>query len=325
MSNLDRRVADWMRSHRATVPTSVLDAVGLSESQRRRLVSSGVLERVVDGGYHFAGVEPGELSRCAALCGSRPHLVIAGPTAGRAWRIRRSPRDGLIHVISPPQSQPCREPWVRAYRTALLDADEIVTWPDGIRVTCPARTVVDLTRSLPDDALASAIEYVLSNGICTLDELCRVAERLNTPGRPWVRRFLRVLAHRLPGRPRESDWERRVCDALGARGVHDIESQVRQCVAGFGSARFDLAIPAIRLVIEVDAHPEHRTLEGQANDHRRDRRSRHDGWVVERVGEAELANRFDATISELVDAVCRRRAEVASLCAVGLWPPTPTR
>lgn len=151
--------------------------------------------------------------------------------------------------------------------------------------------------------------------------LSRVAERLNTPGRPWVRRFLRVLVGRTMGRPRESDWERRVHDALVNRGVSDIESQVGEQLAGYGTARFDLAIPSIRWVLEVDAHPEHRTLEGQAGDHRRDRKSRRQGWAVERVGEAELTADFDATIDDLVSAVALRRDEVARLTLAGLWTP----
>ena len=61
--------------------------------------------------------------RCAR---SRPQLVVAGPTAGRLWQIRRSPRDGLIHVLAPPHSHPCREHWLRPYRTALIFDDEVV-------------------------------------------------------------------------------------------------------------------------------------------------------------------------------------------------------
>lgn len=126
MPSLDGRLTEWMRTHRATVANSILDANGVSERQRRRLVIAGVIERVVDGAYQFRGVEPDELSRCAALCASRPHLVVAGPTAGRRWGIRRSPRDGLVHVSAPPHSQPCRETWVRAYRTALIDDEDVV-------------------------------------------------------------------------------------------------------------------------------------------------------------------------------------------------------
>jgi hypothetical protein len=99
-----------MRRHRATVSAQQLDALGVTERQRRRLVAARVIERVVDGAYRFAGVEPDEMSRCAALCASRENLVIAGPTAGRYWMIPGSPRDDLVHVLAPPCSQPCRDP-----------------------------------------------------------------------------------------------------------------------------------------------------------------------------------------------------------------------
>ena len=191
MPSLDHRVIQWMSGHCATVSASALDAAGVSTPQRNRLVRAGIIERVVDGGYRFGGAEPDELTRCAALCTARPHLIIAGPTAGRIWQIRRSPRDGLVHVIGPPASQPCREPWVRTYRTSHIFDDEIVVRPDGIRLTSPPRTLIDLARYLPDDALASAIEWALSSQTCTAATLRRLAERLNTPGRPWVRRFLR--------------------------------------------------------------------------------------------------------------------------------------
>ena len=138
MSRLGRPVVEWMRDHHATATTEALAACGVSPDQRRRLVESGVLDRLVDGAYSFAGTTPDELARCAAVCGSRPHLIVAGPTAGRLWEIRRSPRDGLVHVIAPPASQPCRAPWVKAYRTALVCDDEIVRRSDGIRLDIPA-------------------------------------------------------------------------------------------------------------------------------------------------------------------------------------------
>ena len=325
MPSLDGTVARWMRDHRTTLSTEQLAHLGLTEAQRRNLVSDGVLERVVDGAYRFVGIEPDELSRCLALCASRPELVVSGPTAGRYWHIPRTPRDGLVHVIAPPQSNPCREAWVCPYRTSLIDPDDVVIRVDGVRITTASRTAIDLTRSLTNEELATAIEYVLSKGLCTYESLLRCAERLNTRGRPWVRRFLRVLEARRPGRPRESDWERRVHDALIDRGVTDLESQVHESLPGYGNVRFDFAIPALWMVIEVDVHPEHRTVEGRAGDCRRDRKSRRVGWAVERVAEAELTMDFDTTIDDLVEAVADRRSEVERLTAAGLWPPNRQR
>jgi hypothetical protein len=255
MSGLERAAVQWMRGHHAIATTEALAGCDVSPDQRRRLVQGGVLERLVDGAYSFAGIAPDELARCAAVCGSRPHLVVAGPTAGRLWGVRRSPRDGLVHVIAPPASKPCRAPWVKAYRTALLSADEIVRRTDGIRLTSPPRTVVDLTRYVSDSDLRSAIEDVLHRRICTAATLARIASRLDTPGRPWVRRFLRALGERHPGRAAESEWEIKVVDALVARGVADLERQVAVAIPGLGTVRFDAAVSSLRWAVEIDVHP----------------------------------------------------------------------
>jgi very-short-patch-repair endonuclease len=88
---------------------------------------------------------------------------------------------------------------------------------------------------------------------------------------------------------------------------------------GIGIVRFDLAIPSIRWVLEVDVHPEHRTLEGQARDNRRDRGGRRHGWIVDRVGELELATDFEGTLDEIVLSIDERRDEAAALAAASYW------
>jgi len=278
MTGLDRPTVAWMRDHHSIVTSQVLDDAGISEDERRRLVGLGVLARVVDGGYVFGGCEAGELARCAAVCGSRPHLIVAGPTAGRIWGIRRSPRDDLVHVIAPPASQPCRERWVKPYRTDLVFDDELVTRRDGIRLTSPPRTVVDLTRYVSTSDLSSAIESVIQLGMATPTTLQRTAARLDTPGRAWVRRFLRTLAGRHPGAAAESEWEMRVVNALVARGVHDLERQVEAVLPGYGRVRFDAAIRDLKWALEIDVHPAHLSVEGASKDKRRDRKADAAGW-----------------------------------------------
>ena len=115
------------------------------------------LQRVVDGAYAFAGYDqPASWRGAPRSARSRPHLVVAGPTAGRMWGLRRAPGTSLVHVIAPPRSHPCQEPWVRAYRTSALSPDEVVRRHDGIRVTNPSRTAVDLTRYVAEDSSASS-------------------------------------------------------------------------------------------------------------------------------------------------------------------------
>ena len=305
--SLDRRSLVWLREHHATITTTELEAGGINRDARRRLVASGVLKRVVDGGYRFTGVDDDEWSRCAALCTSRPHLVVAGPTAGRMWELRRSPRDGLVHVVAPPRSNPCGESWVRVYRTAALPEDDIVVRPDGIRLTSPPRTVVDMTRYVDDVALASVIEHALARRLCTPVTLRRVADRLISPGRLWVGRFVRVLGERTAQAAAESEWEGRVFDDLQRRGVSGLARQVEVVLPGYGKARFDIAIPELRWALEVDVHPEHRTLEGAARDSDRDDAADASGWFVRRIAEVQLVLRFQRTMDAVVESIERRR------------------
>ena len=321
MPSIDQQSLAWLRTHHATISTGALQDSGVSLDQRKRLVEAGMLRRVVDGAYAFTGRDLDELARCAAVCTSRPQLVVAGPTAGRLWQIRRSPHDGLIHVLAPPHSHPCREFWLRPYRTALIFDDEVVRRADGIRVTSPPRTVVDLTRYVGADELASMIEDVLNRRLCTAATMQRTALRVATPGRPWAKRFLGVLDRRHPGPAAESDAERRVLEALVARGVLALERQVRVVLPGYGPARFDLAIPALQWALEIDLHPEHCSGIGVANDNVRDDCADVAGWMTRRVGEIELERHFDATIDRLVASIERRRVDADALRAAGRWPP----
>ena len=166
-------------------------------------------------------------------------------------RHRRTDRGA--HLAHPPQ--PPRRPCPR-HRTAGEPAVSGIVGaavPDGADTgrrdrAAPRRDTADepaadahRPRPLPDRRSAGVGDRVgaSSRAVHGCDPVSP-GERLNTPGRPWVRRFLRVLTARVPGRSRESDWERRVCDGLVRRGVSDLESQVNEKLPGFGNVRFDL-------------------------------------------------------------------------------------
>ncbi len=109
-------------------------------------------------------------------------------------------------------------------------------------------------------------------------------------------------------------------DALRDRGVRNLAMQHRIEVGPGRAVRFDIALPAVRWALEIDVHPEHRTLEGQASDDRRDRCTRRLGWLTEHVGEAELVRDFEAVIDELLESIALRGAEVERQRAAGCWP-----
>jgi very-short-patch-repair endonuclease len=146
--------------------------------------------------------------------------------------------------------------------------------------------------------------------MCIEATLARTALRLQARGRPWVRRFLAVLGARAPGAPAESEWERRVFDALAGRGVAGLERQWHVDLPGYGPARFDIALPVAWWALEIDVHPEHRTVDGAARDNRRDAAAVAVGWAVRRVAEAHLTEEFEATIDSVVAAIAGRRRQL---------------
>jgi very-short-patch-repair endonuclease len=222
------------------------------------------------------------------------------------------PHDHLIHAIAPPRSHPIDVEWLKPYRTLLLDEHDVVRREDGIVVTSPPRTAVDLARFLGDDALRSVIDQIEHESMGRATTMRRVAESMNTPGRPWARRFLAVLDDRAPGLPRASDGESRVVAALRARGIAGLVSQRWLSIPNWGRVCLDAAVDDIRWGVEVDIHPEHWTEVGAAKDRDRDLACDAIGWRVSRAAKLSLDRQFDATIDRLVAVYRHRRTELAA-------------
>jgi hypothetical protein len=307
MSCLEGPGLAWLAAHHSTISDEALAASGITVDQRKELVRVGLLVRIIDGVYALGSVEVTELMRCIAV-GSRPGLVVAGPTAARHWNLRRALRDGLVHVLCAPAAQPSVVPWLKAYRTAALDPADVISLPDGYDITSPSRTVVDHSRSLGDDATLSMVEDVLAKQLATMEQLYLTAEPLATPGRPWAKRFLRLLGRRLPGAPSESDPEIKVYSGLISRGVSDLTRQHRITLPEYGPARFDMAIVELRWALEVDVHPEHYTLEGRRRDRWRDECAGRVGWAVRRLDRDEVGD-LASTIPSVLRTIANRRED----------------
>jgi very-short-patch-repair endonuclease len=309
MGALNRPVLDWTANHHTVISSADLSRLGVTRSQQRRLVADGLLDRVLDGAYRFPGSPHDELARCVSACARPGGLIVAGPTAGRISGFRRMPRDGFVYVIAPPASNPSVEAWLRPYRTAMIDPLHVVERPDGIRLTTPPRTAVDLTRYLSDTDLRSVIDQIESEGMGTSQAMWQVATDLATPGRPWAKRFLRILDQRPQQGVPESHWESRVVAALVERGIRDLHPQRSLAVPGWGNIRLDASVDRIRWGVEVDVYPTHFTEEGGSRDRERDVACDAIGWRVSRVARPALQKDFDLAIDRLMMVFERRCRE----------------
>ena len=300
---------EFLRTHHGVATSFELQQCSLSAPAVRSLVEAGNLVAVVKGVYRIPAVTLDESARCAAICAAHPDVAISGPTAGRLWGLRRLPRDQRIHVLAPPASHPTVSSWVVPYRTAAFHPEDVVRRPDGIAVTSRGRTALDLARFVSVTDLLSIIEQVLRDGKHDDDDLRTVAVDWMSPQRPWIRRFLELLDGRLRGGPAESHGEAVLGQALDSAGLVGLERQHRIDLPGYGPARFDLAVPSIRLAIEVDLHPTHSETAGRCRDTARDVAAGELDWTVERVLDDHFGANLPATVRRILGLVATLRSQ----------------
>ncbi|MDP2712593.1 MAG: hypothetical protein Q8O56_15370 [Solirubrobacteraceae bacterium] len=91
--------------------------------------------------------------------------------------------DDLIDVTVPgfagdPRDAPDPPPGVRIHYAPELHPDDVVTMPGGLRVTSPARTLVDLAEVLPRGELRATFERAREIGLLDIDAVLASAARV---------------------------------------------------------------------------------------------------------------------------------------------------
>ena len=160
----------------------------------------------------------------------------------------------------------------------------------GLRITTPARTIADLSASLPAVALQRLIEEAQRRRLTTRVELERHA-----PGRPALRA---ALAADEEPRLTRSEAERRLLELIRAAGLPAPRTNAR--VAGL---EVDVLWPAQRLIVEVDGYEFHGPRPAFERDRRRDGRLLAAGYRVLRVTWLELVERPERVLATIVAAL----------------------
>jgi very-short-patch-repair endonuclease len=147
---------------------------------------------------------------------------------------------------------------------------------NGIRMTSPARTVLDLVAYLGHGrASARVVRDALRLGFVHHKTLMAIADKHHgRPGVPELRRLAKTLAS-LPATRTRSDAE-----LLGAALIVEVglkQPQINVRRAGFAA---DLSWPEHKLIIELDG-PQFHSLPGE--DEKRNRAWRAAGWTVVRI------------------------------------------
>lgn len=151
---------------------------------------------------------------------------------------------------------------------------------DGLPITAPARTLIDLVRFEPADRVTIAIDCALRDGGTTETHLHGRIARLRTKGRHGMPELLRILEGSELIRGGQSWLERRFLELVAEAGLPRPDTRQVLTRAKDRPVRVDFHFPRTRIVVEVLGYRFHRTLMQMQRDTERMNRLLLEGYVV---------------------------------------------
>ena len=192
--------------------------------------------------------------------------------------------------------------WHESYHLTERDITEI----EGIRVTRPVRTFVDLGAVLTPSELEEVLDNGLRRNIVDMPSIWRRLEELGDL-RPGALRVRALLQSRVwSDRPPESVLETRFRQVLRSADLPMPTPQFDISLGNGSTARVDFAYPTFNLAIELDGAAYHTGRQAEGRDQARDNRLGAVGWRVLRYSWNDVCNRSQAVITEVTTALQAR-------------------
>jgi very-short-patch-repair endonuclease len=241
-------------------------ATGHTTRQVDTRLASGLWEITLPRVYRFRGSARTKTQGlwAASLWGG-PGAVLSHETAAVLWRLRDSAAAVELSLAS---GRASRAHGIVLHRTTEMpDVDRRVV--DGLAVTSPARTLIDLAPRLDDEGLEVMFERARHRGLLSVDDLDRRVAALGGAGRPGSTRLRRLLALQQPGDAAlESPLEVKVWRLL-RRSTMPLPVRQHWVATARGNYRLDLAWPDRHVAIECDGWDAHGGRVAWKRDRRR--------------------------------------------------------
>ena len=270
----DLEIASIAARQGGVIAAGQLAGVGLSKYAIRNRVGTGRLHPLHRAVYAVGHPRvPAAGRRWAAVLAAGDGAVLSHGSAGDAWGLRKnsSPR---MHVTLAAHNGRQRRAGVIIHRVATLDQDE-VTRLDGLPITTPARTVLDLAAGgLRGRHLEQALDHaerVLKADWAAFDAL--LARHAGRPGAPAL---AATLARYVPG----SIETFSVLEEIVLQLCDDFDLPRPLVNTVIEGKRRDFHWPRSRLVVEADSYAWHRSPSALNADRERDVRLQLAGFIA---------------------------------------------
>lgn len=282
-----------------------------------RLCSAGVLVRVHPGVYRVNGHPFSFASQArAAFLAVETNAWLSHRTAAALWKLL--PEPGAVGVGDAPPIELVRPR--KAYtdhagllirRAALLHGDH-VTELDGVPLTSPARTVLDLAQVFGSVRLERIMDDALRFTTCTSARLARLCDELRSRRHPWLGIAMPLIAARLEKPPTDSTLEDRMAELFEAAGLPTPQRRVELSDEQGRIGQVDFYFVEGALVLEADSEQWHGQRSDRRTDAARDRRLERSGRRVVRFTWLDVKDRPDSVVGTVRDLLAARVARVAA-------------
>jgi very-short-patch-repair endonuclease len=292
---LDRAAARIAARQFGVISSAQLAACGLSHNRIGQRVKAGQLQRLWRGVYAFGHrklTRQGHLIAAVLACG--PNAVVSHLAAAVEWEVLAF-GGSAIDVTVPGRGTRAKRPGIRLHCVRGLDPDEI-TLKDGIPITTPAKTLIDLNAVVSARLLERAFEQAQIRRLLPSGALEAAVGRAN--GRRT--RILRALIARERRARTVTRSELEECFLALVRRAGLPEPEVNVRLAGY---EVDFLWRSRRRVIEVDGHAYHSTRQATTRDRRKDDDLEAAGYRVTRFTADQILHDPDDTLKRAIRAI----------------------
>jgi Protein of unknown function (DUF559) len=278
---MDERMAmDLAASQHSLITAVQAFELGFTLRQLQERLRRSVLARVHKGVYRYtAAPETREQHLLAASLAVGEPSAASHRAAAAMHGLWLVPAE-LVEISVGRDRSPSLQ-GVRMHRLADLNARWIVD-VDGVPVTTPARTLVDLGAVLPLGSVSRALDRAIGRKLATLAEVRAAVNAVARRGRIGVGTIRSLLAER-GDEPAATVLEARMLTLLR---VNNVPAPIAQHTVLDGHGQFvgvvDFAYPEIRYAIEVDGYESHAALREFKHDRVRQNDLVDLGWTVHR-------------------------------------------
>jgi hypothetical protein len=304
MTSDNRRFATVATGQLGSFTRRQAHAAGVSDRQLRCRVQSGFLEQLGPHAFRLVGAEHGLLGELSGLLLDIGEPCWAsGPTAAAmhgfdGYSLRRP-----LHVTVL-RERNLRRMGVVVHTTAhlpLLDRETI----EGVAVTSPTRTIIDLAGYETSARVAAAMDSAFRDGLSTEDLLHRRIAALRGRGRFGIPKLLETIEGREITRGGHSWLEREFLRLVAAAGLPRPLTQQVLTKGGDRLVRVDCRFSGTRVVVELLGYRYHRTKECLARDAERMNALVLDGFAPYQFTYDQVVGEADTTIGTLTEALRR--------------------